>query len=269
MKAFVFSILLGFTTSIQSHIIVFDVGGVLLGTDNQKAFQYKYKPLNLNLYYLTALQDKSYTNHIRSKLFELLNTITVPGLEGSAAAKEGASLALPPLMRHWLAGNITNADLRNYAMKALHAHQELFADPMEQVLVVRELACIIDPEYFVTTRTLIQPVVELLQNLYKQQKHTILLCSNWDFPSFSLSQDAFFQIFHYTDGDIVSCKEHLVKPDPAIFKRIKARYPKKAPQDLYIFIDDQVENRTAATQEGFVAMHPDEALVLLPTMCVP
>lgn len=52
----------------------------------------------------------------------------------------------------------------------------------------------------------------------------------------------------YTDGGIISYREHLIKPDPAIYKLLLERYALNAKE--CVFIDDLPENVTAAEAQG-------------------
>lgn len=56
------------------------------------------------------------------------------------------------------------------------------------------------------------------------------------------------EFLEYTDGGILSYKEHVIKPDPRIYKLLLERYglnPKEC-----IFIDDLKENVEAANAQG-------------------
>ena len=52
----------------------------------------------------------------------------------------------------------------------------------------------------------------------------------------------------YTDGGIISYKEHLIKPDPAVYNLLLERYGLKAKE--CVFIDDLQENVDAAVKQG-------------------
>ena len=52
----------------------------------------------------------------------------------------------------------------------------------------------------------------------------------------------------YTDGGIISYKEHLIKPAPEIYQLLLSRYALKAEE--CVFIDDLQENIEAARQQG-------------------
>lgn len=56
------------------------------------------------------------------------------------------------------------------------------------------------------------------------------------------------QFLKYADGKILSCQEHLIKPDPAIYRLLLNRFG-LSPEEC-IFIDDIEQNVTAAKELG-------------------
>ena len=57
-----------------------------------------------------------------------------------------------------------------------------------------------------------------------------------------------FEVFGYFDGEVVSCYEHLNKPDPRIYTCLLERYGLKAGETL--FADDKALNTAAAAALG-------------------
>lgn len=57
----------------------------------------------------------------------------------------------------------------------------------------------------------------------------------------------------YTDGGIFSCKVHLTKPDPAIYKLLLSTYHIKAEE--CVFLDDTLANINAAEALGIHGIH--------------
>lgn len=56
-------------------------------------------------------------------------------------------------------------------------------------------------------------------------------------------------VYKYFDGEVVSCEEHVVKPDTEIYKRLVDRYSLSEQETL--FIDDRKENVEAARNQGW------------------
>ncbi len=55
-------------------------------------------------------------------------------------------------------------------------------------------------------------------------------------------------VYRAFDGEVVSCEEHTVKPEPAIYECLLSRYALEPSQS--IFIDDRKENIEAAEKFG-------------------
>ena len=58
-----------------------------------------------------------------------------------------------------------------------------------------------------------------------------------------------FPFFEYFDGGVVSAREHIIKPMPAIYRLLCRRYG-FSPEEA-LFIDDSEVNTEAARKEGF------------------
>ena len=62
-----------------------------------------------------------------------------------------------------------------------------------------------------------------------------------------------FDVFRYFDGVVVSCEEHLVKPDPAFYTLLLERYGLVPGETL--FVDDRKPNIDAASALGIHTCH--------------
>lgn len=60
----------------------------------------------------------------------------------------------------------------------------------------------------------------------------------------------YFSLF---DGVVISAEEKLIKPDPALFRRVLSRYSLNANE--VCFIDDSMPNIVAAREVGMQALH--------------
>ena len=74
------------------------------------------------------------------------------------------------------------------------------------------------------------------------------------------------EVYKYFDGEVVSCEEHVVKPDVEIYRRLVERYGLDVSETL--FIDDRKENVEAARNEGwegfnFNPRNPEESCATL------
>lgn len=80
--------------------------------------------------------------------------------------------------------------------------------------------------------------------------------TNYPEPSFTITCRRFPFLTEKLDGAVVSAREKLVKPDPAIFRLIAQRYALDPEKSL--FIDDIVENTLGAREVGFHTWHYTE-----------
>lgn len=97
--------------------------------------------------------------------------------------------------------------------------------------------------------------VRVLRNLAKT-KYELFGLTNWSQETFpyALKHYDFFQLF---GGKIVvSGAEHLIKPDPQIWKLLLERYQIKAEES--VFIDDNRKNIEVANSLGFITVHVKE-----------
>ncbi len=101
----------------------------------------------------------------------------------------------------------------------------------------------------------IKPTEELIKDL-KAAGYKLYVLSNMsrEFIDFLRQQP----VYQYFDGDVVSCEELTVKPEPEIYNRLLERFQLDGSASL--FIDDREANITAAKEcgiEGFLFNHND------------
>lgn len=95
------------------------------------------------------------------------------------------------------------------------------------------------------------PMSRLLPELKGLGKRLYCL-TNFPEPSLTLTCQR-FAFFREMDGMVVSAREKLVKPDPAIFRLLARRFSLVPSKTL--FIDDLEENTASAAKEGFRVWH--------------
>ncbi len=93
---------------------------------------------------------------------------------------------------------------------------------------------------------------EWLKSL-KQRGYNIYLLTNYPDWLFDEHYKKTFTFTDYVDGEVVSGKVKLIKPDPAIYKAILQKYSLRAEE--CVFIDDRIENVEAACKLGIKGIH--------------
>lgn len=99
----------------------------------------------------------------------------------------------------------------------------------------------------VTPRAYAIPWVESL----RAKGYGVYYLSNFSQVAFEECADA-LAFLPYMDGGVLSFQEKLVKPEPAIYRLLLARYGLEACQ--CVFLDDLEENVEAARQQGFAGI---------------
>ncbi|MBQ4127403.1 MAG: HAD family phosphatase [Alistipes sp.] len=96
----------------------------------------------------------------------------------------------------------------------------------------------------------IEGSVDILRRL-KSAGYKIYGLTNWSAETFYMICDS-YPVFGEFDGMVVSADEHLLKPDPAIYKCLLQRYSLQAEESL--FIDDNADNVAGAKAVGMKAV---------------
>lgn len=97
------------------------------------------------------------------------------------------------------------------------------------------------------------PATEALISDLKSAQYKLYVLSNMslEFIEFLRKQN----VYSYFDGEVVSCEEHIIKPDPKIYHTLTNRYALDPAETL--FIDDRKANVETAVAEGWQGYHFD------------
>jgi 2-haloacid dehalogenase len=93
--------------------------------------------------------------------------------------------------------------------------------------------------------------VQLMKGL-QDKGLQILGLTNWSMETFPFAWDK-YTFLSSMDGIVVSGKEKLIKPDPAIYQLLLSRY--NVQPERTVFIDDNEANIKAAMGLGFTVIH--------------
>lgn len=98
----------------------------------------------------------------------------------------------------------------------------------------------------------IEGTVSLLEAIHRHGRHRLLALTNWSAETwpYAWEQYDFLQLF---EGILVSGKEGMKKPDPAIYHLLCERY--QVATDTALFIDDSAANIRSAREFGWRAIH--------------
>ena len=87
----------------------------------------------------------------------------------------------------------------------------------------------------------------------KARGYKVYALSNWSKPTYEACIDSHLSFLKEMDGEIISFREHLLKPEPEIYQLLCERYhitPSEA-----VFLDDNLANIEAARKFGLNAIH--------------
>ena len=79
------------------------------------------------------------------------------------------------------------------------------------------------------------------------------ILSNWSEPVYEANKDTHLRFLKYVDGEIMSYREGMIKPDREIYQLLCNRFhinPAEA-----VFLDDNAANIKAAKEFGLNAIH--------------
>lgn len=177
---------------------------------------------------------------IRNIIFDIGNVLTDfrwreflkdKGFHGEKLEQIAAASVLHPVWGEldrgvWSAEQVIDGFVKN--APELEADLHLAYDDMTDMVTLRDYA------------------VEWVKELKTKGFHVYYL-SNFSYKvEVECSESLAF--LPYMDGGILSYKEHLIKPDPAIYQLLLSRYGLEA--DESVFLDDTEANILAARQQG-------------------
>lgn len=129
--------------------------------------------------------------------------------------------------------------------RRVSTYEQVLSDLAEYNSCDRELAeknlqrSILTQEEIPATKALIKDLKSAQYKLY------VLSNMSLEFIEFLRKRD----VYKYFDGEVVSCEEHIIKPDAEIYRCLTSRYGLDVAETL--FIDDRQQNVDAARNEGW------------------
>ncbi len=233
--------------------VIFDLGGVLMQTNNKKAVS--HLGLSKILYYLITFNNPK---NIYPKLYTVLDQVQPIDPEGPIAMTPDGSRQLPQIMRNWLSGDMTCAQCRESALTFIDTHPDMFVNSAERAVIRAAANMAFTPEAIATIQ---QPVADGIAFVKrcKAQGLNVFILSNLDAESYKLLKRANPELFSLFDEKniFVSAKMGVIKPDHAIYELLLSQASLEA--DTCVFFDDQQENVIAARACGINAFQCRQA----------
>jgi len=251
--------------------ILFDLGGVMFGTDKFKVAlesgiisttvfhmiqemkqSQKIKPYSIAALW-RALKNTASSEKTRERLFAFLELVE-PRSEITPLAKDtDGKRLLPQIMCSWLMGDYTTKEIRKMIKRTAEENPEFFKSEQEKNRLVTICNRIIfHPRGFARTSKLFKDGLNFAQEC-KQKGHKLYVLSNWDKESFSIMQELYPELFTLFDDMLISGEAKTLKPDASIYTMALEKFGIDARNT--VFIDDLADNVIAARKCGIASIH--------------
>lgn len=242
LKKLIFIAYMLIAARVNAANIVFDLGDVVIETKYAQTL-WSIGPFKLLHYASTG--NNPFAAH--KKLFSFLETIK-PYDEGQIIIRDAHGHIMPQLFIDWLKGTYTGHEI----LEIVRTTPGNFSSQAEEALVRALAEVLFNPHYFVQTRHIIPQAVSLIKDC-KKAGHSLYILSNWEAESFELLKQLYPELFDLFDGQVISGKIGMAKPEDTIYQYLLETY-NLDPQET-ILIDDQKENLTAARNNGIYGIH--------------
>jgi len=256
------SILLFVTVPIAAHLILFDLGGVLITYSKRKIGQ----TAGIGQWIRYLLCDHVNPLSLRSMIFDILHNVRhyIPRKTHlPAIACDDQGIMLPLIFCELQSGIMPAHEL----LRDIHStityltSQNYFISDDEQRIAMSIIERIFSPKLFIAHLSPLDAGMRLLAqcaqatNTDGTPQHTIGICSNFDPESFEflINSPIGQQILQYVPRELIFISGHYrshrgLKPNRSAFEAITETTG--FPAEEIIFIDDQDENLRAAAACG-------------------
>lgn len=214
--------------NIYSANIIFDMGGVLLGT---KKMPFIKKPGIVSLSMYSTFHFKK----PRTALFQQLSNVE-PIQKTTIKPCDDLGAGVPCIMHDWLKGT-PSADILTKAKPHMKKTKPIW----------RLAKSMFDPHIMADSQVLIPSAKKLVEK-YVAQGHSVYILSNWDGESFKIIRQRHPEFFNQFSGIVLSGECGMLKPDSPIFNHLLDTY--KLEPASCVFIDNQQNNIDGASKVG-------------------
>ena len=217
-KNLILTLILLFSTQCFGLNIIFDLGGVLVGTDTS-SFANQI-PLKSFLIYLAHFNNPLL---IKKRLFQTLTNIPSKTTNTFGASDDNGK-PLPNIMCDWLSGDQTSTEIKTQALDFLE-NNPTFLRPGEKDFLSKIISLIFTPQDMAKSCRISQEGLKFVK-MCKESGHKLFILSNWDLESSYLAIQQLPELFDLFDKNniVFSGRVGLIKPDPKIYEYILDKY---------------------------------------------
>jgi len=228
---------------IHSANIIFDLGGVLVGTS------YVSSIFQIGIWscirFAIGLNNPSL---LKNRIFELLEHIDSEKMN-IHGAEDGSGNKLPSIMCDWQLGIQTDEEIKEKIDSYIEQNPNFFHSNMEKQIITNALTMMFTPELFTRTVKLFKGAVSFVKKC-KENGHNLFILSNFDSESFEILKTMYPKLFDLFEAEniLISGDIGLIKPDPQIYAYLLDKF--NLDPNNCIFFDDQEVNIEAAKKFG-------------------
>ena len=228
--------------------VIFDLNGVLLGTNATTAFR-QLGLFDVATYCMTTMQNPRHMkSRVKSKLYQVLNTIQPTGNNWGVDDPDGDQL--PGLMCDWMDGTKNTHEIRELVLPAIKQNRHWFANRFEQKIIFNLARMMFTPTMHARNVKIIKKGLQFVREC-KRKGYGVYVLSNWDAESIQILKRQYPELFDLFDEIIISAEVGLAKPQPTIYQL----FTRSLGSQNCVFIDDQIHNVKAAADQGMHAIH--------------
>lgn len=240
--------------SLQADVIVFDLGGVVLGQSKLKTYW------NIGLTNFFGIYNPF---NVESSLMGFLNQLQERTSDDNEYLPLRYGKPLPQIMCDWLAGKLNYTEhIRTMIDEGLKIHSHLFTSDSHRKLIGACAHFMFNPVELAEVTYVLKDGLNLMKKCYKKRdlqgnrKHKVYILSNWDALSFSylMKNASIKKMLKYCDGILLSGDAGYIKPQPQIFLHLFEKFNINPEKERVVFIDDQEENIKTAQNLGIEAI---------------
>ena len=225
--------------------VIFDAGGVILSFS-------KARPLGYigigNLLWYTFAQRKN-PFKLLDRLLEINYQLeTLQNGENQNPIKF-KNIRLTGFIEKSLRNEISSYELLDDTLEKSHiACEKGLITKRERILLSRFANIILNPETGIEYIDVSKKCLEIIKKCKANKDIKLYVLSNWAADYFKLVEKRYSYIFDLFDGQIISGKVKMIKPEKGIYKKLLDEY--NLDPNECIFIDDQEENLPPAETLG-------------------
>lgn len=234
----------------KPKIFLIDVGQTLITLKKNKSIQSVLSWDTIGYFLKTLFTSRfKLKSHITDFYLDTLAKVPSP-IESNYAVIGYNGKLMAPLQQSSMEGRISQKECMEIVNKWLESNPNEFANKTELILFKKIFNFNFDTNTFINAWQYTE-TINLLERLYNERdangkrKNICIILSNQPAEFVPPMKINFPKIFQFSDAQVFSCFEGLVKPHPELFRICLSLCPARS-YKVCFFIDDEQQNLDAA-----------------------